>query len=141
MRKLKSAGVIVYAGKRYLLLRHLEGHWSFPKGLIKKGETTEQAALRELKEETGISVKLIDGFKEKIDYTFLEGEIPVHKEVTYFLGEATQQKVKLSGEHKAFAWLEYDHALRKITYNTDKDLLKKAFKFKNQISTTSLIHS
>ncbi|MFH1332713.1 MAG: NUDIX domain-containing protein, partial [archaeon] len=55
MIKEKSAGVIVYNNGEFLILQYTAGHWDFPKGHIEKGETERETALRELKEETGIT--------------------------------------------------------------------------------------
>lgn len=56
----------------FLLLLNSKGHWDFAKGHIKKGETEEQAAVRELKEEAGIEAELKEGFREKITYWFYD---------------------------------------------------------------------
>ncbi|MEM4296479.1 MAG: NUDIX domain-containing protein [Candidatus Anstonellales archaeon] len=90
MRKEKSAGFVVYNpnNKKFLILHYEEGHWDFPKGHIEKDESPEQAALRELEEETGIKkVNVIDGFKQKIKYYFkaryMDNET-IYKEVLFF---------------------------------------------------------
>ena len=75
-------------GEQYdlVLLRHrFGGHWSFPKGHVEAGETERQTALREVKEETGLSIRLYDGFRESVEYFPQAG---VKKQVVYFLGEA-----------------------------------------------------
>ena len=75
MKKERSAGIVLFLekseGNRYLLLNYPTGHWDFVKGKIEHGETEHQTALRETKEETGISdLEFIDGFKENINYNF-----------------------------------------------------------------------
>ena len=147
----KSAGAVVFyrepGGKiEYLLLQHQAGHWSFSKGLIEKGEKPEEAAQREVKEETGIEdFELIAGFKEterfffkvKYDYQLSRGWPKgqgVLKFVTYFLAEAKAKKVKLSEEHSDFVWLDYEAALEKITYPEARKILKKADDFLKRIS-------
>ena len=56
------------------------------------------------------------------------------KEVIFFLAQTITEKVELSPEHIGYAWMSYEHASKKLTYNTSTDLLKKADKFlKNNI--------
>jgi len=147
MPREKSAGAIIFRienGKpRYLLLHYApaekrrRGHWGFAKGHVEKGETDEQTAKREISEETGINdLKIIPEFKETEKYFFrqvygLYGQerkkAPwVFKLVVFFLAETKQVEVKLSAEHVGFAWLEFNEAVKKISYKNSKELLKKA---------------
>ena len=134
----RSAGVVVFRknkAREYLLLHYSAGHWDLPKGHIEKGETSQHTALRELKEETGISkAAIIPGFKETISYRYTEKGEKVLKFVVFFLAGAKQKKVRLSFEHKGFAWLPFEEAVRKATYPTAKKVLKKAEKWLNEKS-------
>ena len=65
----KSCGAIIYRIKddnlEFLTISHRsDGHWGFPKGHVEKGESEEETAIREIYEETGLQVNLIDGFRE-----------------------------------------------------------------------------
>ncbi|HEX6136002.1 MAG TPA: NUDIX domain-containing protein [Longimicrobiales bacterium] len=140
-RKDKSAGVIVFhrsdTGCRFLLLlsrltkRPL---WEFPKGGVDPGETLEQAALRELREETGLdaaSIRIIDSFEHREEYRFTsgkgEGRTLVRKEVTYFLAESLSTDVILSAhEASQFAWLPLQDAIRKLKYKARREMLRDA---------------
>ena len=51
-----SCGIIVFDGEKVLLVKHKGGHTSFPKGHVEEGETEEQTAKREVKEELGIDI-------------------------------------------------------------------------------------
>lgn len=130
----KSAGAVVFlrqSGKiRYLLIKYGWGHWEFPRGLIEKGESLEETARREIKEETGIEdIKFIPGFREWIKFFFkLKGK-NVMKIATFLLAETQTRKVKLSFEHKDWAWLEYRNALERLTYENSREILKRAHKF------------
>lgn len=109
----------------FLLLQYQAGHWDFSKGNIERGETEQEAAIRELKEETGItSFNRIPGFKEKINFVFRRERQTVHKEVTYFLAETKQLKIKLT-EHSAYQWLPYGKALHQLTFKNSQNLLIK----------------
>jgi ADP-ribose pyrophosphatase len=124
-----SAGAVVfYRGDavEYLLLHYASGHWDFPKGNIEPGETPEQTALREIKEETGLDVKLVPGFREEVEYVYSRGGRRVRKKVIFFLAEAPSKEVRLSWEHVGYAWLPFDQALARLTYESSRRVLAKA---------------
>ena len=134
MAQEKSCGAIVFIrrkeGIKYLLLHYGAGHWDFPKGKQEKNEKEEQAASREIKEETCIEdIDFVDNFRELIKYFFKKGEETVYKEVVFFLAESHTEEVTLSSEHIGYAWLSYDHAYKKLTFNNAKELLQKANQF------------
>lgn len=117
-------------GYKYLLLHYPGGHWGFPKGHIEKGEKSEDTARREIKEETGInSFKFIPGFKKTIRYFVDVGGRRCLKFVAYFLALTRQKKVTISWEHQGFAWLSYEEAYKKITYQNARQVLKEAHNF------------
>jgi len=139
MAKEFSAGAVVFRreGKLlYLLLHyHFKGdYWDFPRGNIERGETAQQAAAREIKEETGLDygkgdIEFVDGFKEKTSWFYrLKGQ-NIFKQATYFLAEAKKKDVKLSEEHLEYKWLEFDAAVAQLTYDNSKSVLKKADEF------------
>ncbi|MGQ0791575.1 MAG: bis(5'-nucleosyl)-tetraphosphatase [Nitrosopumilaceae archaeon] len=137
MKKERSAGVVVCMekpdGNRFLLLNYPTGHWDFVKGKIEQGETLHQTAVRETKEETGISdLEFVEGFEEKINYNFqFEGEL-IQKEVIFFLAKTKTDTVNVSHEHLDYTWLDYENALEKVTYQNAKNILSKANKlFRN----------
>jgi 8-oxo-dGTP pyrophosphatase MutT (NUDIX family) len=132
-----SSGAIVYYKEnhkiQYLILHYEEGHWDFPKGHAKGNEKLEETAIRETKEETNIDVKLNPEFKESISYFYRNKEgVLMKKSVYFFLGKSDTKKVKLSFEHIGFAWLSYEKALEKLTYDNAKEILKKANQFLTQ---------
>ena len=126
----RSAGTILYResplGKMYLLLNYPSGHWDFVKGNIEKGETFKQTVVREVREETGIAdIDFVDGFEDKVEYHYQrDGEV-IHKEVVFYLARTKTNDVILSHEHQDFTWLNFDDALKKLTYKTAKQLFKK----------------
>ncbi|MBI5225783.1 NUDIX domain-containing protein [Candidatus Micrarchaeota archaeon] len=114
-------------GRQYLLLYYAAGHWDFPKGGQEAGESDEQTLRRELKEETGIEkIDIIPIFTHELSYFFREQGELIRKTVVFYLGRTSQAEVKLSFEHKDFAWLSYDEAMAKLTHKNAKSLLEKA---------------
>jgi len=139
MKKHYSAGVVVYRKHKdtieYLLLHYSAGHWDFSKGHMEEGETKEQTALRELKEESGLTATIEPGFTASFSYYFKDYDnVESHKEVYFFVGKAHDEKIKLSDEHQDFAWLPYEQALEKLTYENAKKLLKDAHEFVKNLS-------
>ena len=130
----KSCGAVVFKrqkdGIKYLLLHYESGHWDFPKGHMEKNEKEEMTAAREIKEETGIEeIEFVDNFRETIKYFYKKGEETVYKEVIFFLAQSATEHVELSKEHIGYAWMSYEHAYKRLTYNNAKELLEKADEF------------
>ena len=130
----KSCGAVIFKrskeGIKYLLLHYGAGHWDFPKGHQEKNEKEEQTAAREIKEETGIEdIEFVDNFRATIKYFFKKGEEKIYKEVIFFLLQSATDKVTLSNEHIGYAWLSYEHAYKKLTFNNSKELVEKVDKF------------
>ena len=133
MIKETSAGVVIFRRRRgrnaYLLLHYPSGHWDFVKGRMEDGETRKETALRETREETGISdVSFVDGFEEWIRYEFQNPRGTVRKRVVFYLAETRARRVRISHEHLEFAWLDYDAAVKRATFENARTILKKAHK-------------
>ncbi|KAA0003433.1 MAG: NUDIX domain-containing protein [Thermoplasmata archaeon] len=129
----RSCGVILFnKEKNFLLLKYGWGHWGFIKGNIEKGEKEKETILREAEEEAGInkeSIHFLSGFREKINYFYKKEGKTIYKEVIYLLAETTAEEIKLSYEHTDYAWLPYEEAVKKITHENDRNVLKKAKEF------------
>ena len=79
MKKEKSCGCIIFNEKGEILLLHQNaGHWGLPKGHVEEGETEEQTAIREVKEETNIDVIINANYRYSMVYSPKEN---VEKEV------------------------------------------------------------
>jgi 8-oxo-dGTP pyrophosphatase MutT (NUDIX family) len=129
----RSAGaVVVREGEepKYLLLHYQGGHWDFVKGNIEADEEEKETVLRELEEETGISDgRLIEGFRESINYIYKRGKQVFYKEVVFYLVATRTEEVKLSYEHQGYDWLSYEDALARLTYKNARQVLEKAKSF------------
>ena len=73
--------------------------------------------------------EFIDGFREAIAYFYRRQGLTINKEVVFFVMEAFTDKVELSFEHVGYIWLDYKHALEKLTFKNSKDVLQKARDF------------
>ncbi len=144
----KSAGALVFRKrkdrKEYLLLHYPQGskskkdYWDFPKGHIEEGETRLDAAKREVKEETGIKdLRILEGFKKGIRYFFRIKDKPILKKVVFYLAETKTRKIRLSNEHIGFAWLSFAKAVKKLTFDNAKEILKEADDFFSKRSLPS----
>lgn len=102
----RSCGVIPYQktpqGIRYLLLLQTNGFWSFPKGHMELFESEQDTALRELREETGLSAKLVPGFREMVTYPMSGGRT---KQVVVFPGEVSGDLTLQKTEAVSSRWV------------------------------------
>lgn len=107
----RSCGVIPYRktpeGVRYLLLLQTNGFWSFPKGHMEMFESEQETALRELKEETGLSAALRPDFREMVSYPMSGGRT---KQVVVFPGEISGDLTLQKTEAVASRWVTAEEA-------------------------------
>ena len=126
-----SAGIVLFrkedSKNLFLLLHYPSGHWDFVKGKMEKGESTHETAIRETKEETGITdVNFLEDFEEWIEYNFQYQKELVHKKVVFFLAETKTKEVNISHEHLDYTWMDYTTAMEKTTFDNAKTVLTKA---------------
>lgn len=128
----KSCGAVVFhqTGNQieYLLLRHRNGnHWGFPKGHVEAGETENETALREIYEEAGLRVRLLDGFRQTVEYAPYENS---WKQVVYFVGEAKEPKFVCQREEvQECRWVGYEIGLDLLSHENSKGILQAAQRF------------
>ncbi len=120
-----SAGAFVYrkrASSIELLLLKRKGSdaYDLPKGHIEKGENAVQAAVREIKEETGLDATFLPYFQTSTHYIFTRKKVRISKSVKFFISRAQSNKVTISNEHKGYTWCGIDKAAALLKY---KDLL------------------
>ena len=129
MKQEKSCGAICVkqtaGGPRVLLIRHrYGGHWAFPKGHVEPGETERETAAREVREETGAAIRILDGYREITTYSPGKG---VMKDVVMFLAQITGGKLRPQPEEvRAVELLTPGEAQKRLTYEADRRLLQKA---------------
>jgi 8-oxo-dGTP pyrophosphatase MutT (NUDIX family) len=130
----KSCGAVVYKTLnkeiQYLLLKSIgdQSYWGFPKGHMEYLETEEETALREVFEESGLKVKLVDGFRATDKYII---DNLVEKEVVLFLGEADNNSLtKIQAEEiEDYRWCNYEEAQNLLTFDSGRRILSDANKF------------
>ena len=132
----KSCGGVVFTRSNndiyYVLARHTGGHCGFPKGHMEPGEDECTTALREIKEEVGVSATILDGFRAVEQYP-LPNKPGVIKQVIYFLAEFSDQVIHHQFEELTDAYLlPYEEALKMLTFDDAKQILIEAHCFLNK---------
>ena len=119
-----AGGLLIDERRRVLLVhRHRYDDRSFPKGKLDPGETIEEAALREVKEETGLTCRIIRKLAASRYRTRLNGKLH-WKVVHLFLMERTGGRIRVpKHEVDRAAWLDLDEAMRLLSYEQDRKLL------------------
>ena len=110
-----------------------EGRWQLPKGIVDPGETPEQAALREVREEAGIDCELVEKI-DSIDYWYVDrwGSEPVrvHKYVHFFLMKYVSGDIAdHDHEVEQVRWAGLDEAYEVLAFADEKSVVKKAKNF------------
>jgi 8-oxo-dGTP pyrophosphatase MutT (NUDIX family) len=130
-RETSAGGVVfrLHEGRAlYLLIRDSYQNWGFPKGHLEAGERAEDAAMREVREETGIDDLALRGRIETIDWYFrFRGQL-IHKVCHFYLMETAQATT--NPQHAEgiteCRWDEYDGARSAISYANARKVLARA---------------
>jgi 8-oxo-dGTP pyrophosphatase MutT (NUDIX family) len=100
--------------------------WTLPKGTPDPGETVEETALREVAEETGLQVRILEPLPS-IEYSFVQDGTRIQKTVHYFLmepigGDLSQH----DAEFERVRWVPFDEAAALLSFATERDLVATA---------------
>lgn len=123
-----SAGGVIYQpdGSSVLvalIATHGGSRWGLPKGHVRRGETAEAAAVREIAEETGLTGS-IEQHLATIDYWFRAGRTRIHKYVDFFLVRyTTGVLVPQEAEVDDAQWFPLDEARRLVTFEREREIL------------------
>jgi 8-oxo-dGTP pyrophosphatase MutT (NUDIX family) len=125
-----SGGAVINTknGVSYVALIATRGktRWGLPKGAVSAGETSEQAALREVLEETGLRAEIIKPL-DTIEYFFRAGDTLIRKRVDFYLmryvsGELTPQLSEVDDVE----WVELSEAIARASFDSERKLLEAA---------------
>ncbi len=128
MKVLSSGGVIIN-NNLILLLKKYNGDYVLPKGRIERGESIEEAALREVKEESGITGE-IKKYLGKIEYSFINKmkNVKVDKTVHFFL-MSTKDTHTIPQSMEGFKTAKFydrNEAIRLMKYSQERSIIRKA---------------
>jgi 8-oxo-dGTP pyrophosphatase MutT (NUDIX family)/RimJ/RimL family protein N-acetyltransferase len=132
----KSCGAIINRNNNgfieFLVVKSKDDdHWGFPKGHMEENENEVETALREVYEETGLNIKIINKFKVETEYFV---STYVLKKVIYFIGIPKDTNVKIQTEEIGeYKWLSYEDAIKLLTYESAKTVLKSAKEYLNSL--------
>ncbi len=122
---IRAAGGVLFRSSRRgrdkvaVVYREARGDWTFPKGKLDEGESFEEAALREVVEETGITAK-IRRFIGSTNYTHRKGRPKI---VAYYLMESISGEFVPNEEVDELRWVTLDEAFELLTWDRDQELI------------------
>ena len=125
----KSCGAVIFrrhsGNVEYLLIKNRKGNnWGFPKGHMEIHEDERQTAVREVREETGLNIRPLDGFRTISEY-HPKGRIT--KQVIFFVAEMPGENIVIQkSEIERFIWADYSLAVKTFRFNNDKKVLAQA---------------
>lgn len=126
-----SAGGVVFSifpeDIKFLLLKHQRGHWGFPKGHRESGESTKFAALREIREETGVlNFEVLERLDYELRYQVFEDGKRRPKKVTLYLVRIPYPpNIEISSEHTNFKWVTAEE-LNEFLHDNAKPAITEA---------------
>jgi 8-oxo-dGTP pyrophosphatase MutT (NUDIX family) len=134
VREERSAGGVVVRARggvhHVLLIRDPYQNWGLPKGHLEEGEDAPTAAIREVREETGLNGLELGPEVGSIDWYFRREEILVHKFCSFFLmhsagGDPIPQVAEGITECE---WFPIEQAMSRVTYQNAREMIQAAHK-------------
>ena len=130
LREVSAGGVVIDDRGQFLLIRARDlrnrAVWTLPKGTLTPGETSEQAALREVQEETGYRCEVVREL-EPVTYWFQRDGRRIKKTVSWFLMRPLEKVGDHDHEVDEVAWADREEALQRVRYDSDRHLLTMDF--------------
>lgn len=139
VQKIILGGVVIKNGKVLVLQRHKDedvypSMWELPSGKREYLEPSESSLMREVREETGLHVKVIMPFSV-FDYRIEKSdEIRDSTQINFLVTSVNDKDVVLSNEHQAFAWIKPEEVNKYDLTGTVKKVIQEAFKVMTKIT-------
>jgi len=130
-----SAGGVLFNDDEILILRKPNGEWIMPKGHVERGESHTRAAIREVKEETGLDATIVAPVG-RTSYRFRsphDGEVRA-KTVHWFVMETPEKRLHLESTFAEGCFYPVDEALRTLTFDNDKRIVRKAVALRRSVA-------
>lgn len=133
MKYEKSCGAVIYTvqnGTRFYLVEQMQkGHVSLCKGHVEQDESEHETAIREIREETGLEVEFVEGFRKTIAYS---PSMDCMKTVVFFLARAEHTSVRVQEEEvREIKWLTFEDAVEALTFDSTREILRQTDAFLN----------
>ncbi|MDA8106200.1 MAG: NUDIX hydrolase [Nitrospiraceae bacterium] len=133
LKRQTSSGGVIYRkteGVVEVALVSVRGgrFWCLPKGIVDKGETPELTAVREVREESGLSGRIVDKLGDITYWYYIRGENSKCRKTVYFYlmeymeGNTSQHDFEVDEA----VWYPIDEALQKVSFRGDRAILEKA---------------
>ena len=124
-------GVVIYRSKVLLLYKNYKSRyegWVLPKGTVEKGESHEETALREVREESGAEADIVE-FIGSNSYSFAVPEDRVEKEVYWYLmkGRSYYSKPQAEEYFRDSGFYKYHEAIHLLKFDNEREILEKAY--------------
>ena len=134
MKTEKSCGAVVFTRQEdsllYVIIQSKQGIYGFPKGHVEGTEEEKETALREIAEETGLTVSLVDGFRTEDAHTFNHRGETRMKHIVYFLAQYSGQTPKAQEtELRSVHLMDFDSAMDAFQFESSKRILTEAHTF------------
>ena len=127
LRKEKSCGCIILKNKKVLLVYEKNRNfWGFPKGHMEKGENEIETALREVKEEVGLDVEIMEKKRYVLNYIIKD---EIDKTTVLYIAIPKSENIRMQeSEIEDIKWCDFEEALKTLTFDNSKELFKKVIK-------------
>ena len=134
MKTERSCGAVVFTRiseeMQYVIIQSKEGFYGFPKGHMEGSETEQKTAIREILEETGLNVTLLEGFRTEDSHMFVRNGEERKKEIVYFLAQFNDQiPTAQQTELNSIALMDFETAIDAFQFESSKRILTEAHRF------------